>query len=127
MRGCRMKTTTLADAFAFFGTRPANPRWSWSAVSPDSKTVVVTIWEHEVSADGSIDCFDDPNLATWTSKPGNKERIRNLQIARVNCDALFHVIWVRARDPDEEPLTIAGRYPEQHIMMKLIKLDEETS
>lgn len=120
-----MKTTTLGDAFAFFGTYPDNPRWSWSAVSPDSKTVAVTIWEHEV-VDGSIDFIGDPSLETWTSKPGNQERIRNLQIARDNCDALFHVIWVTARDLDENPWTIAGRYPEEHFMMKLIDLDEVT-
>lgn len=121
-----MKTTTLADAFAFFDTAPANPRWSWSAVSSDSKWVAITIWEHEVDADGSIDCFGDPDLAIWSSKPGNQERVRNLKIARDNCDALFHVIWVTARDLDEVPQTIAGRYPEKHLMMKLIDLDEET-
>lgn len=122
----RMKTTTLADAFAFFGTRPGNPRWSWSGASPDSKTIAVTIWEHEAGVDGSIDYFDDPGLATWTSKPGNQERIRNLLSARNNCDALFHVIWVTARNPDENTLTIAGRYPEEHFMMKLIDVDEVT-
>ena len=121
-----MKTTTLAEAFAFFDTAPANPRWSWSAVSPDSRRVAITIWEHEMDADGSIDCFGDPDLATWSSKPGNQERVRNLQIARDNCDALFHVIWVTARDVDEVPQIIAGRYPEKHLMMKLIDLDEET-
>lgn len=121
-----MKTTTLADAFAFFGTRPTNPRWSWSAVSPDSRKVAVTLWEHEACADGSVDFFGVPSLSIWTSKPGNAERIRNLQIARDNCDALFHVIWVTARHPDENPLTIAGRYPEEHLMMKLTDLDEET-
>lgn len=121
-----MKTTTLADAFAFFDTAPANPRWSWSAVSPDSTKVAITIWEHQVDAAGSIDCFGDPNLATWSSKPGNQERVRNLKIARDHCDALFHVIWVTARDPDEVPQIIAGRYPEKHLMMKLIDLDEET-
>ncbi|ATG51371.1 hypothetical protein CFK38_07405 [Brachybacterium vulturis] len=121
-----MKTTTLAAAFSFFSTYPDNPRWSWSAVSPDSKTVAVTIWEHEVGDDGSIDCFGDPGLTTWTSKPGNQERIRNLQIARDNCDALFHVIWVTARNLEENPWTIAGRYPEEHFMMKLIDLNEVT-
>ena len=121
-----METTTLAEAFAFFGSAPANPRWSWSAVSPDSKKVTITLWEHEMAADGSVDYFDDPTLATWSSKPGNQERIRNLQIARDHCDALFHVIWVVAHDLAETPRKIAGRYPEKHLMMKLIDLDEMT-
>ncbi|MEI7059380.1 hypothetical protein WBG06_26405 [Nocardioides sp. CCNWLW239] len=121
-----MKTTTLAEAFAFFGTFPDNPRWSWSAVSPDLKSVAVTIWETEVGADGSIDVFGNPGLADWTSKPGNRERIRNLKLARENCGGLFHVIWVTARDLNENPWTIAGRYPEEHFMMKLVELDEVT-
>lgn len=121
-----MKTTTLAEAFAFFGTYPANPRWSWSAVSPDLKTVAVTIWENEVGVDGSIDAFGSPDLADWTSKQGNQERIRNLKIARDNCGGLFHVIWVTARDLNETSRTIAGRYPEERFMMKLLELDEVT-
>lgn len=121
-----MKTTTLAEAFAVFGTYPDNPRWSWSAVSPDLKAVAVTIWENEVGVDGSIDVFGNPSLADWTSKPGNRERIRNLKIAHDNCGDLFHVIWVTARDLNENPWTIAGRYPEEHFMMKLVELDEVT-
>lgn len=121
-----METTTLAEAFAFFDSAPVNPRWSWSAVSPDSRKVTITIWEHEMSADGSVDYFGDPRLRDWTSKPGNHERIRNLQIARDSCDSLFHVIWVTARDLEETPRKIAGRYPEKHLMMKLIDLDEMT-
>lgn len=121
-----MKVTTLAEAFAFFGTYPANARWSWSGVSPDGKTVAVTIWEHEVGADGSIDDFGHPDLASWTSKPGNRERIRNLMLARDNCGGLFHVIWVTARDLNEDPWRIAGRWPEEDFMMKLVDLDEST-
>lgn len=121
-----MEITTLADAYAFFGTKPANPRWSWSAVSEDEKTVAVTIWEDEMGPDGTYDLFGNPRLAEWAGRPGNTERIRNLQIARDHCGGLFHVIWVIARDPDESPRSIAGRYPEEHLMMRLTALDETT-
>jgi len=118
-----MRITTLAEAFAFFGTYPANPRWSWSAVSPDSKAVAVTIWEDHVGVDGSIDARGPGN---WMSLPGNRERARNLAIARDHCGGLFHVVWVTARDRNEEPRRIAGRYPEEDFMMKLVVLDEST-
>ncbi|KRF21000.1 hypothetical protein ASG90_00865 [Nocardioides sp. Soil797] len=121
-----MKITTLAEAFEFFGTFPDNPRWSWSAVSPDSKTVAVTVWENEVGVDGAVDFFGHAGLADWVSKPGNRERIRNLKVARDHCGGLFHVIWVTARDLNERPWTIAGRYPEERFMMKLIDLNETT-
>jgi hypothetical protein len=39
-----MKSMSLTAAFAHFGTRPANPRWSWSAVSEDGGTVVLALW-----------------------------------------------------------------------------------
>ena len=122
----RMKTSTLADAFAFFGTVPDNPRWSWSALSPDSQRVAITVWENEVGADGFLDFFGHPGLADWMTKPGNRERIRNLKTARDQCGGLFHVIWVTARDLSESPWTIAGRYPEEHFVMKLVDLDEKT-
>lgn len=121
-----MEITTLAEAFAFFDTYPDNSRWSWSAVSEDRLKVAVTIWENEMGTDGTFDLFGHPRLADWTSKPGNRERIRNLKIARDACGGLFHVIWVTARDLNETPWTIAGRYPEEHLMMKLTALDEAT-
>lgn len=32
-----MKTMSLTAAFAHFGVKPTNARWSWSAVSDDGK------------------------------------------------------------------------------------------
>jgi len=119
------KTTTLTAAFAHFGTYPLNPRWAWSAVSPDEKTVAVTIWEDEVGPDGAVNFFDHPTLETWRYRPGNKDRIRNLKVARDKCGGLFHVVMVKAADPKAEPRQIANRYPAD-FMMRLVDLDEET-
>jgi hypothetical protein len=33
---------TLKDCFAHFGATARNPRWSWSAISRDGNTVVIT-------------------------------------------------------------------------------------
>lgn len=120
------RTTTLAAAFQHFGTVARNPRWAWSAVSPDLKTVAITLWEDEVAADGSIDIFGSPTLHQWQSRPGNRDRIRNLKIARENCGGLFRVVWVRAQDIHAEPRHIADRYPDDDILMKLVNLDEQT-
>jgi hypothetical protein len=120
------KKTTLAGAFAHFGTIARNPRWSWSAVSPDQKTVAVTLWEDQISADGSVDFFGHPKLDRWQSQPGNKDRIRNLKIARDNCDGLFRVVRVIAKDVQAIPREIADRRPDDDTVMKLTDLNEET-
>jgi hypothetical protein len=60
---------------------------------------------------GSVDFFGSPTLELWRSRPGNKDRIRNLKIARDNCGGLFHVVGVRARDIDAVPCEIADRCP----------------
>jgi hypothetical protein len=120
------RIATLAAAFEHFGTFPRNVRWAWSAVSPDLKTVAVTLWEDMVGDDGSVNVFGSPTLDQWQSRPGNRDRIRNLKIARDNCGGLFHVVWVKARDIHAEPRQIADRYPDDDIMMRLVNLDEET-
>jgi hypothetical protein len=35
----------VKEAFGCFGAIPANIQWSWSARSPDGKTVVVNWWK----------------------------------------------------------------------------------
>lgn len=120
------KRTTLAAAFAHFGTVARNPRWAWSAVSPDGKTVAVTLWEDETAADGSVDFFGHPKVERWQNQPGNRDRIRNLKIARDECGGHFRVVRVKARDVRAIPREIEVRYPDDRVVMKLVALDEET-
>lgn len=120
------RVTTLTAAFEHFGTVPRNPRWAWSAVSDDHRTVAVTLWEDEIAADGSVDFFGHPDLEWWSPQLGNKDRIRNLMIARDNCGGRFRVVRVKARDVNERPRQIAERYPDDDVIMRLVDLDEET-
>jgi hypothetical protein len=48
------KEWTKTDAFAYFGAHGANPRWSWSARSPDGANVVLTLWQHEFSTINAV-------------------------------------------------------------------------
>jgi hypothetical protein len=123
------KTRLLRDAFAHFGTRAHNPRWSWSARSDDKKTVVLTIWTDRL---GNLKqrplIYDNhgDNVWSWTKKPGNRERIDLLKWARDHCDGRFCVVFVVARDEHESPRRIKDRYPEPNLVMRLIDLDEDT-
>ena len=117
---------TLANAFADFdGARARNPRWAWSARSPDGRTVVITHWEDRISDDGNTVTYYDPG-ETRRLRHGNKDRIKNLIWARDNCDGLFRVVMVAAKDTKARPRSTAKRYPEKTLVMKLISLDEHT-
>jgi hypothetical protein len=121
---------TLAKAFAYFdGAVPRNPRWSWSARSPDGGTVVLTLWADQIVDDGqnvTVDCYGHIHLPAWKDALGNKERISNLAWARDHCEGLFRVVMVVAADPEAKPRSIRKRYPDTKLVMRLISLNEET-
>ena len=121
---------TKASAFAYFdGATARNPRWSWSARSPDGRTVVLGLWKDEINCDGETvvaDMFNHERLHLWTGKLGNRERIENLIWARDRCNGLFRVAITVAKDPKAYPRSIAKCYPHRTLVMKLVKLNEDT-
>jgi len=121
---------TLEKSFAHFdGAVARNPRWSWSARSPNGETVVITLWEDEISDDGhtiTADLYNHKDLDLWKDLPGNRARIEDLKWARENCDGEFRVVKLVAKDIAAFPRSIARRYPDPKLVMKLIRLNEET-
>ncbi len=117
---------TLRDAFAHFdGARARNPRWAWSARSPDGRTVVVTLWKDQISDDGNA-VIAHYGGETGKLRLGNKDRVENLIWARERCDGLFRAVMIVAKDIKARPRSIAKCYPEKTLVMKLISLDEHT-
>jgi hypothetical protein len=121
---------TKASAFAYFdGAIARNPRWGWSARSPDGQTVVITLWKDEISCDGDtvvVDMFNHERLHLWTGKLGNRDRIKNLIWARGRCAGLFRVVVTVAEDTKASPRSISKCYPHKTLVMKLVKLNEDT-
>ena len=117
---------TLKEAFAYFGAKAANSRWSWSARSDDEKTVVVTLWDDNIEPDGSVNLFRHRELPLWQKARGNKDRIKNLSLAEDQCDGLFRVVRVSARDESAVPRSIAKRWPDPTLVMKITELDRTT-
>jgi hypothetical protein len=120
---------SVKDAFGYFGAVPANRQWSWSARSPDGSTVVITWWkDQETRRKGKLvyDTRNDPNLAEWRNRHGNRDRIRNLAHARDHCGGLFRIVWTKARDPNEPVRQTVERYPDETLQMRLIELREQT-
>lgn len=120
------RTTTLTDAFAFFDCVPRNPRWAWSAVSPDGKTVALTVWEDELGPDGSYDCFGRASRAEWMNRIGNRDRARNLQHAIHHCDGKVRVVRVTAADTKAGTRVIKDRRADPDAWMKIVRLDRDT-
>ncbi|HEY2482490.1 MAG TPA: hypothetical protein VGI30_09890 [Caulobacteraceae bacterium] len=118
---------TLRDAFAHFdGAKADNPRWGWSAVSADGETVVLALWEHLFRVvdgrlvHGNVD--RTPKPANWHKLPGNKSRIKHLRHAMDRCGGRFRVVRVRAVDPKAEPPSIAERWPDETLVMRVDEL-----
>ena len=120
------RTTTLRDAFAFFGTVPRNFRWAWSAVSPDGKTGAVTLWDHERLPDGSVDFFDPVRRERWIGHNGNRDRSKNLRHAIDHCDRKFRVVRVVANDINAHPRQTKDRIADSDTVMLITEFDDET-
>ena len=120
---------TLTKAFAHFGAKVVNPRWSWSAVSADGKVVVLTLWEDHLEKNGNgvkIAIADKESLHVWQYRRGNQERIRNLKLVADHLGGLFRVIKVKAKDPMVEPRSVATWTPDDKLIMRLTHFDPET-
>lgn len=123
-----MKKWTLTQAFAEFGVVRKNPRWSWSAVSDDGRTVVLTIWKDRLDFSSDPPTYDtlDWPPETWQSSHSNKERLAHLKIARDHCDGHFRVIITVAKDVNSRPRQVVECYPQKNLIMRLVALDEAT-
>ena len=100
-----LENWTQTAAFAYFGAVATNIQWSWSARSPDLKTVVLTWWMHEIVRDGPkliYDMRDHSLLNEWRGRHGNRDRIKNLTCARDHCNRLFRVVWCEARETERK-------------------------
>jgi hypothetical protein len=120
----------LRDSFAYFGTVAANLRWSWSARSPDGKTVALTWWRDESARDDRgrwvYDMRDHPRVNIWRGRHGNRDRIRNLTWTREHCDGLFRIVWCEASDVNARVRKAIARYPDKDLWMRLVHLDDQT-
>lgn len=127
------RTDTMAgkvEAYAALGAALKNERWAWSGHSADGTVVVLTLWDDKLRRldDGAVryDIFDAPDLDAWRSKRGNRERIRDLVMARDRCDGLFRVVIGRANETGNAMLEGSVYEAAPDITMRLIDLDEAT-
>ena len=115
-----------SDCFAFFGTIPRNPRWSWSGRSSDGGDVAVTLWQDRFEQGGRIyKSWQDDLPGEWRSRPGFVELIENLAHARDHTSGVVHVILAKAKDVAARPRSIERCFPQPALKMKVVALDED--
>ena len=117
------------EAYAALGAVLKNERWAWSGHSEDDAVVVVTLWAdklRDVPGGVRYDLFEAPDLEAWRTKRGNRERIRDLVLARESCDGLFKVVVGRANEAGDAMLEGSVYEARPDLVMRLIDLDETT-
>lgn len=121
------KKWTHAACFAAFGTKPSNPRWSWSGRSEDGKVVSVTFWQDRF--ENGTDLYRShvhlPDVK-WLGSPGHSELIRNLAWARDKLDGEVRVIIAIPRDRNASPRSILECFPQPNLRMRVTHLDESS-
>lgn len=121
------KTYTHTEAFAYFGTKPANVMWSWSALNEETSTVAVTLWQDEWAwtEDGRRVYEAGAIWAESRGSPGHGEMIRNLRWALDHCDGWVKVISAIAKDPNASPRSIKECAPTK-MQVKVTHVNEAT-
>jgi hypothetical protein len=123
------KKYTRTEAFAEYGAKGKNARWSWSARNEDEKIIVLTLWQNELIRDGKNLAYYSKarkDAVEWSNKLGNKERLENLKWCMENCDGRFRVVIAIAKDDKAVPRSIKECFPKKELIMRITDLNEET-
>jgi hypothetical protein len=86
------------EAFAKFGVTQKNERWSWSGISRDGGTLVLTLWSDQYIYDKELKVNKWSNFGCdnerWVADTGNSQRIKDISYCLENLDGKFRAIRV---------------------------------
>ena len=121
-----MPAITKTKAFAVYGTKCRNVRWSWSAVSDDGKTVVLVFWKDR--APGGLDSYSDWGWAGTrvVEAVGNRYRKEHIQHAINKLGGIVRVVWAEAVDPNANPRRVKRWRALPDVTMKITDFDPDT-
>lgn len=121
---------TKTEAFRQYGALCANARWSWSGRDANNSVVALTFW-----TDRFVDFSSRPIVyrdqgwggdADRVNRPGNRERIENIQFAIDLLDGIVHVVMARAVDIDARPRKVELFWPNPKLIMRITEFDPKT-
>jgi hypothetical protein len=119
---------TLSTSFEHFGAVRSRRHFGGSAISDNGETVVVALWEDEISRDDSVVTYRsrcEPTLK------GKSERISlqwksHLKWALTRCDGFVRVVVLRAVDTRASPRVMESCYPDDNLVLRITHFDAAT-
>jgi hypothetical protein len=114
---------THEAAFAFYGTKATNIRYSWTAIDERKPIAVITAWQ-----DGFTNKDGKPMYHRVHQSRGNgyRELVKHVKFAQDHCDGEMHVILAGAVDPQKTPRQIGWCEPREGIKLKIASFDAAT-
>ena len=88
----------------------------------------MTLWQDILNYSASPIVYNTYGKEEDFLKPsfGMRERIENLKWARDHCDGQFRVVITVAKDTKAQKRGIGSCFPQDKMIMRLIKMDEQT-
>jgi len=119
---------TLSTSFEHFGAVRSRRHFGGSAISDDGETVVVALWEDEISRDHDRVTYQ----SRWgPTLRGKSDRVSlqwksHLKWAMAHCNGFVRVVVLRAADTATSPRVIESCYPDDSLILRITHLDTAT-
>ena len=123
-------STSKKEAFAQFGVIQRNERWSWSGISNDTQTLVLTIWSDQYHWNQESRTFEWSNFGCdnelWRHDTGNTHRIADIQYGLTKLEGRFRAIRVEPEKVLLPERVIARVHPIAHLEWQITDFDPST-
>jgi hypothetical protein len=113
----------LHETFASLCGEGGRYQNSWSARSPDGRTVAVTVWRRDIVGD-EVNMFG--KMKRQPPNAAGRERIENLLWAKDHCGDLFRVVVIEARDPEATVKKIKQVVGVDPLPWRLVTINPDT-
>ncbi|MGX5842801.1 hypothetical protein ACWGTI_18955 [Mesorhizobium sp. ArgA1] len=107
---------TLTEAYARLGATVRNPRRTWSTISDDGKSVIVTLWTDRFLdvEQTKYSTFGLPGKG-WMHRFENRRRVEHLQHALSKRGGLFRSIIVTSNDSAHSRIIARSVGPQMRV------------
>jgi hypothetical protein len=119
---------TLSSSFEFFGASRALKHFGGSAISPDGHTVVVAMWDDELTGENSHMIY---RSKFGPALRGKSQKISHQWIAHLNwaishCNGRVRVVVLTPEDAQANPRVIRSCFPDETLRMQITSFDRKT-
>jgi hypothetical protein len=119
---------TLSSSFEYFGATRAPKHFGGSAISRDGRTVVVAVWDDELTRENDSVVYRSkfgPPLKGKSQKV-SLQWIAHLKWAVSHCNGRIRVVVLTPEDGQTNPRVIRSCFPDQTLSMRIMSFDRKT-